>query len=157
MGVMASQTTSLTIVYSTVYSSADQKKHQSSASLAFVRRIHRWPMNSLHKWPVTRKVFPFDDVIMIFGIFASTSLFQMNVARPHSCFPKLIYSTPYYYLEICTLLCLRSGRFYLHLFKTHKPLDTHGCVLQHQATNTHSAKYMFTVLFQFHTNHIHTE
>ena len=35
MGVMASQITSLTIVYSTVYSGADQRKHQSSASLAF--------------------------------------------------------------------------------------------------------------------------
>ena len=64
MGAMASQITSLTIVYSTVYSGADQRKHQSSASLAFVRGIHRWPVNSPHKWPVTRKMFPFDDVIM---------------------------------------------------------------------------------------------
>ena len=64
MGTMASQITSLTIVYSTVYSGADQRKHQSSASLAFVWRIHRGPMNSPHKWPVTRKMFPFDDVIM---------------------------------------------------------------------------------------------
>ena len=39
-------------------------KHQSSVSLAFVRGIHRWPVNSPHKWPVTRKMFPFDDVIM---------------------------------------------------------------------------------------------
>ena len=37
MGAIASQITSLTIVYSTVYSDADQRKHQSSASLAFVR------------------------------------------------------------------------------------------------------------------------
>ena len=43
---------------------ADQRKHQSSASLAFVRGIHRWPVNSPHKWPVTRKMFPFDDVVM---------------------------------------------------------------------------------------------
>ena len=64
MGTMASQITCLTIVYSTVYSGADQRKHQSSASLAFVRRIHRRPVNSPHKWPVTRKMFPFDDVIM---------------------------------------------------------------------------------------------
>ena len=64
MGAMASQITSLTIVYSTVYSDADQRKHQSSASLAFVRGIHRWPVNSPHKWPVTRKMFPFDDIIM---------------------------------------------------------------------------------------------
>ena len=65
MRAMASQITSLTIVYSTAYSGADQRKHQSSASLAFVRGIHRWPVNSPHKGPVTRKMFPFDDVIMI--------------------------------------------------------------------------------------------
>ena len=64
MGTIASQITSLTIVYSTVYSEIDQRKHQSSASLAFVRGIHRGPVNSPHKWPVTRKMFPFDDVIM---------------------------------------------------------------------------------------------
>ena len=48
--------------YSSVYSGADQKKHQSSASLAFVRGIHWWPVNSPRKRPVTRKKF--DDVIM---------------------------------------------------------------------------------------------
>ena len=64
MGVMASQITSLTIVYSTVYPGANQRKHQSSASLAIVRRIHRWPVHSPNKGPVTRKIFPFDDVIM---------------------------------------------------------------------------------------------
>ena len=64
MGTVASQITSLTIVYTTVYSDADQSKHQSSASLAFVWGIHRGPVNSPHKWPVTRKMFPFDDVIM---------------------------------------------------------------------------------------------
>ena len=65
IGTIASQITSLTIVYSTVYSDADQRKHQSSASLAFVREIHRGPLNSPHEWPVTRNMFPFDDVIMI--------------------------------------------------------------------------------------------
>ena len=64
MGLMVPHITSLTIVYSTVYSDADQRKHQSAASLAFVRRIHRVPVNSSHKWPVTRKMFPFDEVIM---------------------------------------------------------------------------------------------
>ena len=49
MEAMASEIISLTIVYSTVYSGADQRKHQSSASLAFVRGIHRWPVNSPHK------------------------------------------------------------------------------------------------------------
>ena len=64
MGAIASQITSLTIVYLIAYSDADQRKHQSSASLAFVWGIHRRPVNSSHKWPVTRKMFPFDDVIM---------------------------------------------------------------------------------------------
>ena len=64
MGEMASQITSFLIVYSTVYSSADQRKHQSSASLVFVWGIHRGPVNSPHKWTVSRKMFPFDDVIM---------------------------------------------------------------------------------------------
>ena len=66
MGAIASQITSLTIVYSIVNSGADQRKHQSSALLAFVRRIYRRPVNSPHKWPVTRKKFPFDDAIMHF-------------------------------------------------------------------------------------------
>ena len=65
MGTMAYQITSLTIVSPTGYSGADQRKHQSSGLLAFVRAIHRWPVNSPHKGPVTRKTFPFDDVIMI--------------------------------------------------------------------------------------------
>ena len=64
MGAIASQITSLTIVYSTVYSGADERNHQSPASLAYVWGIHRWPVNSPHKWPVTRKMFPLDDVIM---------------------------------------------------------------------------------------------
>ena len=64
MGEMASQITILTIINTTVYSGANQRKHQGSALLAFVRGIHRGPVNSPHKWPVTRKLFPFDDVIM---------------------------------------------------------------------------------------------
>ena len=64
MGTITSQITSLMIVYLTVYSDADQRKHQSSTSLAFVRGIHRRPVNSPHKGPVMRKMFPFDDVIM---------------------------------------------------------------------------------------------
>ena len=64
MSAMASQITGITIIYSTVCSGVDQRKHQRSASLAFVRGIHRWPVNSPRKGPVTRKMFPFDDVIM---------------------------------------------------------------------------------------------
>ena len=69
MSAMASQITSLTIVYSTVYSGADQRKYQSSASLAFVRGIHRLPVNSPLKGPVTWRMFPFDDVIVILSYF----------------------------------------------------------------------------------------
>ena len=86
MGAIASQITSLTIVYSNVYSDADQRKHQSSASLVFVRG----PVNSPHKWPVTRKIFPFDDVIM---------------ALWHSCFPlRAIHCNCVSY--ICPDLCV---------------------------------------------------
>ena len=67
MGTMSSQITRLGIVYSSVYSVADQRKHQSSASLAFVRGIHQWLVNSPHKGPVTQKMFTFDDVIMLYA------------------------------------------------------------------------------------------
>ena len=80
MGMISSQITSVKIVYSIVYSDADQRKHQSSASLAFVRGIHRWPVNSLHKWPVTRKIFPFDDIIMLIFI---VNLTPMNTLQWH--------------------------------------------------------------------------
>ena len=63
MGAMASQITDVPIVYSTVCSGAYQTS-KLRASLAFVRGIHRWPVNSAHKGPVTRKMFSFDDVIM---------------------------------------------------------------------------------------------
>ena len=67
MTMLASQITSLMVVYSIVYLGVNQRKHQSSASLAFVREIHRGPVNFPHKWPVTRKMFPLDDVIMRHG------------------------------------------------------------------------------------------
>ena len=56
--------TSLFNFWGATYSCSDQRKHQSSASLVFVMEIHRWPVNSPHKGPVTRKMFPLDDVIM---------------------------------------------------------------------------------------------
>ena len=85
MGEMASQITSLTIVYATVYSGTDQRKHQSSASLDFVRGIHRWPVNSPHKGPVTRKMFPFDDVIMRINAVSVrlAMILQWGKLQPH--------------------------------------------------------------------------
>ena len=87
MGAMASQITSLTIV-STVYSDADQRQHQSSASLAFVRGIHRGPVNSPHKWPVTRKMSPFDDIIMVI-----LCLWKGNWRVGSQCFQSIGYAT----------------------------------------------------------------
>ena len=67
------------------YSGTDQIKHQTSASFAFVREIHRWPVNSPHKLPVTREMFPFGDAIMIWYvlIFISQS-FIADVFTPAS-------------------------------------------------------------------------
>ena len=102
MGAMASQITSLTIVYSTVYSGADQRKHQSSASLAIVLGIHRWPGNSPHKGPVTRKMLPFDDVIMkpcdfLIDVFAPSGrdkivdILTMRFSHPFSCMKVIVF------------------------------------------------------------------
>ena len=90
MSAMASQMTSLTIVYSTFNSGADQRKHQSSASLAFVREIHRKPVNSPHKKSVTRKMFPFDDVI-IFTLATMNFVYPMGVVVV-SLFPNNVQS-----------------------------------------------------------------
>ena len=106
MGAIASQITSLTIVYSTVYSGADQRKYQRSVSLAFVREIHRWPVNSSHKWPVTRKMFPFDDVIMgehmaqivVAGVNKAT--ISMHCYLAASCSPAMHQSR--YFVKDCT-------------------------------------------------------
>ena len=76
MSAMVSQITGVTITYSTVCSGADQRKHQSCASLTFLRVIHRWPVNSPHKGPVTRKMSSFDNA-MIWKMPAD--LFTINI------------------------------------------------------------------------------
>ena len=83
MTTMASQITSLAVVYPTVYSDADHRKHQSSASLAFVREIHRGPVNSPHKGPVTRKMSSFDDVIMISENVIRLHVLSRSQASPY--------------------------------------------------------------------------
>ena len=65
MSAIVYQITGVSIVYSTVCSSADERKHQSSASLSFVTGNHQLPVDSLHKGPVTRQMFPLDDVIYV--------------------------------------------------------------------------------------------
>ena len=101
MGAIVSPITNLKIVYSTVYSDADKKKHQSSASLAFMRGIHRWPVNSPHKWPVTRKMFSFDDVIMSFISYWSELSALMNVKQYLSIYMYISISVRYIYSRLC--------------------------------------------------------
>ena len=75
-------------------SAADQRKHQSSASLAFVEGIHRWPVNSPHKGPVTQKMFPFDDVIMkcwVAGYLAVTSHYLNQSFYDKECSPASVF------------------------------------------------------------------
>ena len=97
MNAIASQITGVSIIHSTVGSGADQRKHQSSASPAFVRAIQRWPVNSPHKRPVTREMFPFDGVSMFSAVVGminglsnrvSTLLIILNV---YTCFFSLDY------------------------------------------------------------------
>ena len=121
MTTMVSQLTSLTVVYSIVYSDADQRKYQSSASLAFVRGIHREPVNCPHKGPVTRKKFPFGDVIMITSFVLSG-----NEIRPT-------------WVKINPNLCrhvtsqghneLNTHRFYLSDSIFHKLCEHYCCAL----------------------------
>ena len=77
MDAMASQISSFAIAYWILYSGGDQRNHQSSPSLAFVRGIHLWPANSPHTGQVTRKVFSFDALIMdiVWQIVFSVSLY----------------------------------------------------------------------------------
>ena len=105
---MASQITSLAIVYSIVYSGADQRKHRSPASLAFVWGIHRGPVNSPHKWPVTRKMFPFEDVIM-------ETKFQWN----SNCEKTLMKWLPGQYIEAETKSPICRRHVQIHNSLTH--------------------------------------
>ena len=88
MDTMASQITSLMIVYSTIHSDADQRKHHCPASLAFVWGIHRWQMNSPHKWPVTQKMIPFDVYSHIL-IFLKTEI--VHHGRQYPCYISWIH------------------------------------------------------------------
>ena len=64
MGAMASHTTGVSIIYSIIFSGVDQRKYQTSASLAYVRETHWWPTEFPQKGLATQKMLPFDDVIM---------------------------------------------------------------------------------------------
>ena len=95
MNAMTYLIPAVSIDYSTVCSGADRRKHQIPASLAFVRGIHRWPVNYPHKGPVSRKKLPFDYVIMTGGMavrYATTNRAQLmncthaaSISVPHIC------------------------------------------------------------------------
>ena len=107
MDAMASQITS---IYSTVYSGAGQRKHQSSASLAFVWGIHWWQMNSPHKWPATRKMFPFDDVIM--GPVIGMKFYNTDTNHRHIPLHGPNYIIIYMYISVAkefSYLCVFAG------------------------------------------------
>ena len=102
MTVMAYQITSLTIVYSTIYSGANQRKNQSSAPLAFVRGIHRWPVNSPQKGPVTRKMFSFEDVVMLLHYQLNCMRWESNTQQ-WSLAPSFVIVVEY---QKCVHICM---------------------------------------------------
>ena len=126
MSAMASQITSHTIVYSIVYWGADQRKHQSSASLAFVWGIHRSPVNSPHKWPVMRKMFPFDDIITTFDLSSVRSRQTYNTLHnnPNNIFENHIFFffipvsafSWYQWDQMLALVILIARHFHLLIF-----------------------------------------
>ena len=146
MSLMASQITSLTIVHSTVYSGTDQRKHQSSASLAFVRGIYRWPVNFPHKGPVTRKMFPFDDVIMIWKCWYHSlrrdwrwSVYQFY----------MIYNKNNFCWLVRDILIQRISSYFIihaaYLFVTHR--GTVIFSINHDTWKSHKKKHNYISMF----------
>ena len=141
MGTIPSQITNLTIVYSTLYSDADQRKYQSSASLAFVRGIHRIPVNSPHKWPVTRKMFPFDDVITpciacpwlpSHRPWPEPTLPNPAGIRPLACHPYHV-NTNVSIIESFTVVSRKVSMY-------HDAVDSIYDIVKTQSTHTHTHK-----------------
>ena len=92
MSPTVSQITGVSIVYSTVCSGVDQRNHQSSASLAFVRGSHRSPVNSPHKVTVTRKMFHLVTSSWIEKILRSVNNFKWTrILSFHATVNKLRY------------------------------------------------------------------
>ena len=125
---MASQITGVSLVCPTVCSGTDQIKHQSSTSLAFVMGIHLWPTDSHHKRPVTRKMFPFDDVIT-----AETALNYKLISN--------------YTFKYGKYLCRKSvtlvQHFVLEVFFAPKK----SCVITDQSNHQSDLRTVFLLLF----------
>ena len=137
MGAISSQITSFTILYPTVYSGADQRKHQSCASLSFVRGIHRGLVNSPHKWPVTRKMFQFDDLIMIETAFTG---FWIPIMTARRSWPSHRYTEDAY-----------TGK--THLYKKGPPMWTSGVPFSIKVSY-HAVLPTKTYMFLFCTNEL---
>ena len=148
MGEIASQITSLTIVYSAVYLDAAQRKYQSSASLAFVRGIHRGPVNSPLKWPVTRKMFTFDDVIMVNHVHKCKWL-DINNSTIETLMIFLLISeiVGHVYVRTSSLNNVGVASYIFEIFDSHGWILAHhkhcivvsfyqGCIFRYDRTNT---------------------
>ena len=112
MSTMPSQITNISIVCSTVYSGTNQRKHQSLASLAFARGIHRSTVDCSHNGPVTRKMFPLDDVIMYHHESTNTTvtIFFRYAVRPKNCTHNL--HIPVFCDGIVAVYCTHSRLFH---------------------------------------------
>ena len=127
MIAMASLITAVSIVCSIVCSDADQRKHLSSEPLAFVRGLHRWPVDSPHKGPVAREMFPLDDVITSYPADNPAD----TVARYQCVFffrqPASCFCPPHTKLGLCS--CLFTGTPMMRVWWYHgsmiRPLTTH--------------------------------
>ena len=131
MTTLASQITSLTVVYSTVYSDADQRKHQSSASLAFVWGIHRDRWIPRTKGQLRGKCFHLmtsscvtENVCILWYIS------RRFVQRTKSHFHKQIWPSSLTYASVGLnefmddVICM----FVTEAMVTHLPLVPHMCV-----------------------------
>ena len=127
ISAIASQITGVSIVCSTVHSGAHQRKHQSSASLAFVRGIHRWPVDSPHKGPVTRKIFPFDDVTIKWSTCMKAADIHLVLVN-HELSLSVLWLTTHHKLDI--ILDLRRVLWTLgYLFPIHKDIKLCAIIL----------------------------
>ena len=105
------------------YSSVDQRRHQSSASLAFVRGTHRWPLDFSHKGPVVPKMLPFDNVITS----ADSSLFRLRGHQSPSVFRTFLGWSPGGFTQVLTFsFALRWRHNERDSVSNHQP---HDCLL----------------------------
>ena len=131
MSTIAHHITGVSMVFSTICSGADQRKHQSSASLAFGRGIHRWPVNIPHNGPVTRGMFPLDDVIMIASRIAEDSesnSFITGIYPDASARKYVLLSPPYKnYMYVCVCVCVCVCLRFCVFVCACSPLPQSGC------------------------------